>query len=133
MAGSSGAGRDESRSNSGGGHYARPGEVSQLERDEVAVYLALAPVPGIGAARLRALVAAFESASAAAHAPAGAIAALPGFGRAAAGAIRAVSPDAGHEILKQLDRLGAAVLDPDDPRFPTLLSEVAEPPALLYV
>src|SRR5207249_513290 len=31
------------------------------------------------------------------------------------------------------DRLGAAVLVPDDPRFPPLLSEIPEPPALLYV
>ena len=102
-------------------------------RDEVAAYLALAQVPGIGAARLTTLVAAFEGAGAALHAPAGAIAALPGFSRAAAGAIRAVSPGAGHEILNQLDRLGAAVLLPDDPAFPPLLSEIPEPPALLYV
>jgi DNA processing protein len=102
-------------------------------RDAVAAYLALAQVPGIGAARLHALVAAFGGPGAALHAPHGAIAALPGFGRAAAGAIRAVSPAAGHEILNQLDRLGAAVLLPDDPRFPPLLSEIPEPPALLYV
>ena len=97
-------------------------------RDEVAAYLALAQVPGIGAARLRTLVAAFEGAGAAVHAPAGAIAALPGFSRAAAGAIRAVSPGTGHEILNQLDRLGAAVLLPDDPGFPPLLSEIPESP-----
>jgi len=102
-------------------------------RDEVAAYLALAQVPGIGAARLRTLVAAFGSAGAALHAAPGAIAALPGFSRAAAGAIRAVSPAGGHEILNQLDRIGAAVLVPDDPRFPPLLSEIPEPPALLYV
>ena len=102
-------------------------------RDEVAAYLALAQVPGIGPARLRTLVAAFESAGAALHAPAGAIAALPGFSRPAAGAIRAVSLAEGREILEQLDRLGAAVLVPDDPRFPPLLSEIPEPPALLYV
>jgi len=79
-------------------------------RDEVAAYLALSQVPGIGAARLHALVAAFGSAGGALHAPHGAIASLPGFSRAAAGAIRAVSPRAGHEIL-----------------------EIPDPPALLYV
>src|SRR5205823_12113255 len=89
--------------------------------------------PGIGAARLRTLVAAFGSAGAALHAAPAAIAALPGFSRAAAGAIRAVSPAGGHEILNQLDRIGAAVLVPDDPRFPPLLSEIPDPPALLYV
>ena len=102
-------------------------------RDEVASYLALAQVPGIGAARLRTLVVAFESASAALRAPHGAIAALPGFSRAAATAIRASSPRAGHQILDQLDRLGACVLLPDDPAFPPLLSEVPDPPALLFV
>src|SRR5207248_3094126 len=79
------------------------------------------------------LVAAFGSAGAALHAAPGAIAALPGFIRAAAGAIRAVSPAGGHEILNQLDRIGAAVLVPDDPRFPPLLSEIPDPPALLFV
>src|SRR5207249_2511491 len=44
-------------------------------RDEVAAYLALAQVPGIGAARLHTLVAAFETAAAAVHAPHGAEAA----------------------------------------------------------
>jgi len=102
-------------------------------RDEVAAYLALAQVPGIGAARLRTLVAAFESAAAALRAPHGAIAALPGFSRAAATAIRAGSPQSGHEILDELDRLGACVLLPDDPTFPPLLRDVPDPPALLFV
>jgi len=102
-------------------------------RDEVAAYLALAQVPGIGSARLRTLVAAFETAAAALRAPHGAIAALPGFSRAAASAIRASSVGTGKEILAQLDRHGATVLLPDDPAFPPLLGEIPEPPALLYV
>ncbi len=101
-------------------------------RDEVAAYLALAQLPGIGAARLATLVAAFQSAPAAFHAPHGAIAALPGFTRAAATAIRAGSARAGLEILDALDRLGATVLLPDDPAFPPLLAEIPGPPALLY-
>ena len=76
-------------------------------RDELAAYLALAQVPGIGAARLRTLVAAFESAAGALHAAHGAIAALPGFTRAAASAIRGTSAAAGRAILEALDRLGA--------------------------
>ncbi len=102
-------------------------------RDEVAAHLTLAQIPGIGAARLRTLIAAFGSAAAALHAPHGAIAALPGFSRAAATAVRAGSPRAGHEILDELARLGACVLLPDDPVFPPLLSEVPDPPALLFV
>ena len=101
-------------------------------RDELAAYLALAQVPGIGAARLRTLTTAFQSAAAALQAPHGAIAALPGFGRAAASAVRAARRHDGHAILEQLDRLGATVLLPDAPHFPALLREVPEPPALLY-
>ena len=101
-------------------------------RDEVAAYLALAQVPGIGAARLHTLVAAFETAAAAVHAPHGAIAALPGFSRAAATAVRASSLRAGREILAQLDRLGAGLLLPGDPAFPPLLREIPDAPALLY-
>jgi len=104
-----------------------------LERDELAAYLALAEVPGIGPARLRTLVAAFESAAGALHAPHGAIAALPGLSRAAATAIRACSPKSGHDILERLERLGASLLLPDDPAFPPLLREIPEPPVLLYV
>ncbi len=105
---------------------------SGASRDELAAYLALAQLPGIGAVRLGTLTAAFQSAAAALQAPHGAIAALPGFGRAAATAVRAVSLDAGREQLTQLDRLGATVLLPDDPRFPQALRDIPEPPALLY-
>ncbi|PYP13942.1 MAG: DNA-protecting protein DprA [Gemmatimonadetes bacterium] len=101
-------------------------------RDELAAYLALAQVPGIGAVRLGTLTAAFQSAAAALQAPHGAIAALPGFGRAAATAVRAASLDTGREQLAQLDRLGATVLLPDDPRFPQTLGDIPEPPAFLY-
>ena len=107
--------------------------MSGLERDELAAYLALAELPGIGPGRLRTLVAAFESAAGALHAPHGAIAALPGMSRAAATAIRACSPKSGHDILERLERLGATLLLPDDPAFPPLLREIPEPPVLLYV
>src|SRR5690242_8222923 len=101
-------------------------------RDEVATYLGLASVPGIGAARLRTLLAAFGSAAGTVRAPHGAIAALPGFTRAAATAIRAVSSRAGLDILERLTRLGAVPLLPDDPLFPPLLAAVPDPPPLLY-
>jgi len=108
-------------------------DVAGRSRDELAAYVALAQVPGIGAGRLRTLIAAFESAGAVFHAPHGAIAALPGFSRAAASAIRAGSMRAGHDILAGLEPHGAAVLLPDDPAFPPLLAEIPDPPALLYV
>lgn len=101
--------------------------------DEVAAYLALTQVPGIGARRLRVLLQAFETATGALHAPRGALAALPGFGPAAASAIRAVRVADGTDILRALERLGAGVLLPDDPSFPPLLREISDPPTALFV
>src|SRR5438552_6067763 len=101
-------------------------------RDEVAAYLALAQIPGIGASRLRALIAAFGSARGAIQAPHGAIAALHGFSRAAATAIRRAGAGHGAEVLDQLAKLGAVVLLPEDAAFPPLLREIPEAPAHLY-
>ena len=106
---------------------------AQTDRDELAAYLALGQIPGIGAARLRTLMAAFGSAGGALVAPHGAIAALPGFGPAAARAVRGVGRRAGAEIVATLDRLGATVTVPGDPGYPSLLAEIPDPPAALYV
>ena len=103
------------------------------DRHELATVVALAQIPGIGAGRLRTLVAAFGSAAAAVQAPPGAIAALPGFSRAAAAAIRRCQGDAGERILATLDRLGARAMLAEDADFPPLLREIPEPPAVLYV
>jgi DNA processing protein len=105
---------------------------SGRSRDDLAAHLALAQIPGIGAARLRTLIAAFESARAASQAPHGAIAALPGMSRAAATAIRGVTLQSGQEILDTLERLGATVLLAGEHGFPPLLEEIPDPPAFLY-
>ena len=102
------------------------------DRHEVAIYLALAQIPGIGAVRLRTLLAAFGGAGAAVQAPAGAIAALPGFTKAAATAVRQCRREQGEQVLESLDRLGAHALLPDDKAFPPLLLEIPEPPVVLY-
>jgi DNA processing protein len=107
-------------------------DVAERSRDELAAHLALAQIAGIGSARLRTLITAFASARAALQAPHGAIAALPGFSRAAATAIRSTSPEIGRAILETLERLGATVLFPGEQAFPPLLEEIPEPPALLY-
>jgi len=108
-------------------------EAAHSGSDELAAYLALAEIPGIGAARLRTLLDAFGSAVGAQIAPAGAIAALPGFGPAAAHAVRAAGRKGGEEILRALDHLGARALLPGSLEFPPLLAEIAEPPAALFV
>jgi DNA processing protein len=108
-------------------------EAARTGSDELAAYLALAQIPGIGAARLRTLLDAFGSAVGAQIAPAGAIAGLPGFGPAAANAVRSAGRKGGDEILRALDHLGARVLLPGDLEFPQLLAETPEPPAALFV
>ena len=108
-------------------------EAAHAGSDELAAYLALARIPGIGPARLRTLLDAFGSAVGAQIAPAGAIAGLPGFGPAAANAVRTAGRRGGDDILRELDRLGARVLLPWDGEFPPLLAEIAEPPAALFV
>jgi DNA processing protein len=106
--------------------------VGEWDRHEVAAYLALVRMPGMGAVRLRTLITAFESARAALAAPHGAIAALPGFSRAAASAVRSCPLQPGRDTLDRLERLGATALLPADDRFPPLLREIPDPPALLY-
>lgn len=101
-------------------------------RDDLAALLALAELPGIGVGRLRTLVEALGGAAAACTAPAHVIATLPGFGRAAARAVRGVSPARGRAVLERLDRLGGRVLQPADPAFPPLLTQIPDPPPLLF-
>ena len=108
-------------------------EAAHAGRDELAAYLALAQIPGIGPARLRTLLDAFGSAAGAQLAPAGAIAGLPGFGPAAASAVRAAGRRNGEAILERLDRIGARVLLPGEREYPLLLAETPDPPAALYV
>jgi DNA processing protein len=108
-------------------------EAARSGSGELAAYLALAQIPGIGSARLRTLLDAFGTAVGAQTAPAGAIAGLPGFGPAAANAVRGAGRRGGEEILRALDRIGARVLLPSDVEFPPLLAETPEPPAALFV
>ena len=108
-------------------------DVAPGARDDVAALLALAELPGIGPGRIRALVAQFGGAAAALRAPQQAIAALPGFSRAAATAIRALAIARGHAILDGVERLGARVLLPTDADFPPLLREIPDAPPVLFV
>ena len=57
---------------------------------------------------------------------------LPGISRAAATAIRQASVDRGHSLLARLAQLGGEALLPDDPRFPASLTNIPDPPALLF-
>lgn len=102
------------------------------DREDLAALLALAELPGIGSGRLRTLVDALGGAAAAVRAPMAAIAALPGFGRAAATTVRGTAVARGRAILESVERLGARVLIPRQGDFPELLREIPDPPPVLF-
>jgi DNA processing protein len=99
---------------------------------ERAAYVALALTPGIGAGRMRALLAACGSAAGALAASFAELMRIPGVGRALATAVRARSADDGAQVLAQAEALGAAALLPTDDAFPPGLREIPEPPLVLF-
>ncbi|MDX2194651.1 MAG: DNA-processing protein DprA [Gemmatimonadales bacterium] len=94
-------------------------------------WLALAQVPGVGARRFEALLAAFGSAEAALAAPPAAVAAVRGIGTACAAAIARARPEAARTMLEAFARAGATVLLPDDDTYPASLRTIDEPPLFL--
>jgi DNA processing protein len=104
-----------------------------VEHTELVATLTLAGVQGIGSQRLRTLISTFGSAQAALDAPQSRLASLFGFGRAAATAIKAASPQDGERVLERLAVLGARVVLSGDPDFPARLEEIHDPPAVLYI
>ncbi|HWP36098.1 MAG TPA: DNA-processing protein DprA [Gemmatimonadales bacterium] len=95
-------------------------------------YVALALVPGIGKARLDALLAAFGSPGAVLEAPQEALRAVPGMTPAAATAIRETSPAVGQKLIDRAQAHGGTVLAPADGRFPPMLRLIPEAPTLLF-
>jgi len=104
-----------------------------MEDAEVVATLALSLVPGIGSQRLRTLVSAFGSAQAALAAPHSKLAATFGMTRAAATAIKRARPEDGQRVLDRLAALGARVLIAGERDFPPQLTEIPDPPPVLYV
>lgn len=100
--------------------------------DHRAAWVALALVPGIGAARLEALVAAFESPLGVLAAPLEALCAVPGMSRAAATAVRAASLGSARALLEDLEHHGGRALLPEDREFPPLLRHLSDPPPVLF-
>jgi DNA processing protein len=100
--------------------------------DERVAYLALTLVPGMGAARLKTLLAASKTAIGAHSAPIAFLSALPGFSRAIASAIKATPLDSGRRTAEDAARLGAQVMVPGDPDYPPLLQHIPDPPPVLF-
>lgn len=97
-------------------------------------YLQLALVPGVGPVLLRSLLDFFGSAEAVLAASLEDLNQVPRVGPVLSDAIRQ-SSRTGHvdRILDHCEQHQIRILIPDDPDFPTLLSEIADPPTHLFV
>ena len=95
-------------------------------------YLALALIPGIGAARLNALLDRFETPNGALSAPFELLRTVPEIFPATATAIGNADRRAAREALATLDTMGGRLLLPGDPDFPPALTVIPEPPVHLF-
>jgi DNA processing protein len=95
-------------------------------------YVALALTPGIGHARLDALLARFESAAAVLQADQNELEHAGSLSCAAVTAVRAADLRKAEAVVARTAALGGQVLLPDDPRFPPALREIPDPPTLLF-
>ncbi|HEX2077621.1 MAG TPA: DNA-processing protein DprA [Longimicrobium sp.] len=98
--------------------------------------LRLAIVPGIGPARMAALLARFGSVERVLAAPAAQVAAVPGFGPELARRVAAAGTAEGREraraALAALDRIGARVVTQEDAVYPASFRTLPDPPFVLY-
>lgn len=95
-------------------------------------FVALALTPGIGAARLHALLSVCSSANGAISAPFEFLCTVPGIGAAAATAIKGRCPADGAAAIAAAERLGGHVLVADEPRFPQCLRVIPDAPPVLF-
>jgi DNA processing protein len=95
-------------------------------------YLALTQVPGMGPARLAALLTAYPSPLGAHSAPFELLCTVPGFSRAMATALKETPLAIGQKTLEAAEQLGAKVLLPDDTGYPVLLRHIPDPPPVLF-
>lgn len=100
---------------------------------ERAAQVALALVNGVGHARRLSLMNACTTACGALSAPFEFLRAIPGISRACATAIKGTSVAEGERVLRQVEEHGGRCLVPGDPEFPSILAEIPEPPAALFV
>ncbi len=101
--------------------------------DQRLAYLALTQVPGLGPARLHALLSAFHTPLGAHSAPFEFLCAVPGISRAFASALKATPLDAGRRLVESAERVGARVLVPGDLDFPAALGIIPDPPPVIFV
>ena len=99
---------------------------------ERAAFVSLALTPGIGWARIRALLDRCETASGALAAPFEFLCTIPGISRAAATTIAERGAREGKRALRAAEVMGAKCLLPADPEFPDRLRQIPDAPALLF-
>lgn len=95
-------------------------------------YLALALVPGVGAARFAALLERFETPDGALSAPFELLRAVPEFPAEVAHAVTRADRAAAQRALVRLAGLGGTLLCPGADRFPGALGEIPDPPLCLF-
>ena len=100
--------------------------------DQRLAYLALTQVPGLGPARLQALLDHCHTPLGAHSAPFAFLCSIPDLPRDCATAIKATPLAAGRALVESCDRIGARILVPDDPDFPAPLRVIPEPPPVLF-
>ncbi len=102
--------------------------------EELRALVALTLVPGVGPGRIRALLARFGSAQAALQASVAALVQVPGIGAQTARRIASFDDwDAVDVQFERAERVGATLIPAWDARFPSLLRQIYDPPALLWV
>lgn len=96
-------------------------------------YLALALVPGVGAARLRTLLEHFATPTAVLAAPVPALSQVTEIPQEVAIAITRADRGAARSAFAGVKGAGGSVLLPEDPHFPPMLLNIPEPPTYLFV
>lgn len=102
--------------------------------EEQRALIALSLVPGVGAGRMRALLAQFGTAAAVMSASRPVLTQVSGVGPQTAAAIVTFDEYAAVERqLERADQIGATLITPWDDRFPSRLRQIYDPPALLWM
>ena len=89
-------------------------------------------VPGVGAARLKALLQAFRTPLGALSAPFEFLCSVPEISCACATAIHSTSIELGRETIRAAEEVGGRLILPEDPEYPDSFVEVDEPPPFLF-
>jgi len=101
---------------------------------EVHALIALALVPGVGPGRIRSLIARFGSAESALAASTQSLSAVSGIGPQTAAAIRAFDEQPAVEAqFVRAENAEATLIAAWDSRFPSILTQIFDPPAFLWM